>query len=718
MIIPSFKPAVSYKELNTMLARMLFADILGQKTDIFERKLAEYLGVKHAILVPSARWGLYYILQSLNLKKGDEIILPAFSYFAVPAAIIRSGMKPVFVDINPNNLSIDIRQIEKNITERTRVIIPTHLCGLTCGLREILDVSRRHNITVIEDCAQSLGAEYLDKKAGSWGDASYFSFSITKHFTTLGGGIVATSRDDIADAVRHSARSASCTAKKDLFIELLKGYIVKLATSAVMFPAVYCAMRVFYFFDIDIIQRVFHEKEMLLGDPPEKGRLNNIQAELGMTQLSGLDRKNESRGKNGTQLYDMLKDIKSIKGPSLERDTKNIFSTCPVLVKDKKNIRKILLNKGIDVSAGHMRDCSRLDVFREFNKSCPNASRAEEEVIYLPLYPELTLDKKRYIEIVMKEVFKNILSVILILAFFISGLEASENIIHVPGEASSIQEAIDKASDGDTVLVMPGRYKGSVDFKGKKISVKSESGPEMTIIDGEGKGSVIIFNSGENNKTILEGFTIQNGRNKDGGGVFCYKSWPVIKKNIIENNEAENGGGVLFQDCFDKRPMLISNIIRHNNAVKGGGVRCSDSSPLIVNNIIINNNAARLGGGLYWRQSSSPYIVNNTIMHNTAGEYGGGIFGSNYIKPESEVILANSILRENTAPKGAQVALNLSGTRMIIASSAVQDGKSGIFLMKEDIELIYLPDNISEDPTTAMGAIEDQAAYGTAKRDR
>ena len=166
-------------------------------------------------------------------------------------------------------------------------------------------------------------------------------------------------------------------------------------------------LRIFYFFDIDIIQRVFHEKEALLGDPPERGQLNNIQIKLGMTQLSGLDSRNERVERNGTKLYAMLKDIKGIRTPFLETGAKNIFSTCPILVKDKKNIIKILLNRGIDVSAGHLRDCSRLDVFKEFSRYCPNASRSEEEVIYLPLYPELILDKQRYIAGVMKEVFKN-----------------------------------------------------------------------------------------------------------------------------------------------------------------------------------------------------------------------------------------------------------------------------------------------------------------------
>lgn len=186
--IPSFKPSISYKQLNIVLQRVLSGDFSQRTVGVFEQRLAQYLGVKYAIRVPSGRWGLYYILKSLNLKEGDEVILPAFTYFAVPAAIVKLGLKPVFVDISSANFNIDVKKIRENITSRTRAIIPTHLCGFVCEMDEILDISNKYNIAVIEDCAQSLGAEYKNKKAGSWGDAAYFTFGITKNFTTLGGG--------------------------------------------------------------------------------------------------------------------------------------------------------------------------------------------------------------------------------------------------------------------------------------------------------------------------------------------------------------------------------------------------------------------------------------------------------------------------------------------------------------------------------------------------
>ena len=184
MIIPSFKPAVSYKELNAMLSELLFGIASDKDIYLFEQGFARYLGVKYAIRMPSARRGLYHILKSLNLKEGDEVIIPAFTYFAVPAAVIKAGLKPVFVDISAVNLNIDPEKIEENITTKTRAIIPTHLCGFACGMAEILDIAGRHNIFVIEDCAQSLGAEYKNNKLGSLGSAARIAISPSVNLPT------------------------------------------------------------------------------------------------------------------------------------------------------------------------------------------------------------------------------------------------------------------------------------------------------------------------------------------------------------------------------------------------------------------------------------------------------------------------------------------------------------------------------------------------------
>jgi len=402
-IIPSFRPSISYKQLNRTLQRLLFGGVLEQANTTFEQEFARYIGVKYAIRVPSGRWGLYYILESLNLKKGDEVIIPAFTYFAVPAAIVKLGLKPVFVDIRRQSLNIDIQKIEENITNRTRVIIPTYLCGFACEIDRIIDAALKHNLIIIEDCAQSLGAEYKGRKLGSWGNAAYFTFGITKNFTTLGGGMIVTNNSELANSIRDAVKKIHPASKRILFLKLLKGYIIKITSSPILFPAVYYVMRIFSYFKIDIVSCIFHEKKLLLGNPPPGGRINNTQAELGVMQLNDLDRKNEMKIKKGQELYRNLMDVNNIGIPLPVEDAKNIFSGCPILVKNKKKMKRTLLKKGVDVSAGYMQDCSRLNIFKEFKKDCPNALETEGSVLYLPLYPELIDTELVYIIKTLKQ---------------------------------------------------------------------------------------------------------------------------------------------------------------------------------------------------------------------------------------------------------------------------------------------------------------------------
>ncbi len=279
--------------------------------------------------------------------------------------------------------------------------------------------------------------------------------------------------------------------------------------------------------------------------------------------------------------------------------------------------------------------------------------------------------------------------------------------ITVPDDYTTIQKAIDSSKGKTLIWVSPGRYIENIDFLGKPVYLKSVAGPETTTIDGNHSGTVVRFVEGEGPDSGIEGFTIENGRAEleenspsktGGGGIYCYGSGPMITKNIIRNNRAENGGGILCHDCLDKKPLIISNLIENNDAVKGGGIRCSNASGFIVNNVIIRNRATRLGGGLYWRESSSPLMVNNTFMNNSAGEFGGGLFGSNRVQLKSPVILSNSILWGNRAPHGSQIALNLPGTKVTAASSVVEHGRDGVFFKADNIELNYLSDNISTDP--------------------
>jgi hypothetical protein len=212
----------------------------------------------------------------------------------------------------------------------------------------------------------------------------------------------------------------------------------------------------------------------------------------------------------------------------------------------------------------------------------------------------------------------------------------------VPDQYASIQEAINAASGGDTVIVNPGRYVENIDFNGKAITVQSAFGPHLTVIDGAQLGRVAVFDSGETPDAVLSGFTVTNGT----GGICCLRgSSPTIYGNVISGNHGPSGGGI---DCVDSSPVIMSNtIIGNSSSSHGGGIHCNNSHPAVANNIIAANSTVYGGGGISC-ESSGPDILNNTIVHNSA-EMGGGICGYNCISS-----ITNTILWDNTATYGPE----------------------------------------------------------------
>ncbi|UCF42951.1 MAG: hypothetical protein JSV99_10255, partial [Planctomycetota bacterium] len=194
--------------------------------------------------------------------------------------------------------------------------------------------------------------------------------------------------------------------------------------------------------------------------------------------------------------------------------------------------------------------------------------------------------------------------------------------LHVPDDYNTIQAAIDAAYDGDTVIVADGTYTGEgnrdIDFLGKAITVKSESGPVNCIIDCNGDGRGFYFYSGEDQNSVLDGFTITKGRTSVGGGIRCRFSSPVISNCIITGNNAirgftSEGGGI---DCVRSSAIITDCIIEGNSAFsKGGGIYCYKSN-LVINNSTISENSAGSRGGILCEEDCNLTISNCTITRN------------------------------------------------------------------------------------------------------
>ncbi len=177
--------------------------INGPEVEAFEKQCADYMGVEHAIGVSSGTDALIVAMMALDVKAGDEVICPTYTFFATAGSIWRTGAKPVFVDIKPRCMNVDPDLIAKEITPRTKAIIPVHLFGQCAEMEPILDVARAKGIPVIEDCAQAIGAEYQGRRAGSIGTVGCFSFFPSKNVGGFGdGGLVTTKEGALAQRIR------------------------------------------------------------------------------------------------------------------------------------------------------------------------------------------------------------------------------------------------------------------------------------------------------------------------------------------------------------------------------------------------------------------------------------------------------------------------------------------------------------------------------------
>lgn len=193
------------REIDEAIARVLDKSsfILGEEVDAFEKEFASWLGVKHAIGVASCTDALILSLLALGIGEGDEVITTSLSAFPTAEAILRTGAKPAYVDLDPRTCNLDASKIEGKITERTKAIVPVHLYGLPADLDKIMDVAGRHDLKVIEDCAQAQGARWRGQYVGTFGAVSCFSFFPSKNLGAMGdGGLVATNDDALAARIR------------------------------------------------------------------------------------------------------------------------------------------------------------------------------------------------------------------------------------------------------------------------------------------------------------------------------------------------------------------------------------------------------------------------------------------------------------------------------------------------------------------------------------
>ena len=208
--IPLSAPDIGEAEIEAVVAVLRTSRLsLGPQMEAFEQAMAEYIGVSHAIAVSSGTAGLHLALLAHNIGPGDEVIVPSFTFIAVANAVRYVGAHPVFADIDAESLNLSPACVEASITPRTRALIAVHTFGRPADIPALLAIARRHNLILIEDACEAIGAELDGKRVGAFGDAAVFAFYPNKQITTGEGGIVVTPNPEAArrmGALRNHGR--------------------------------------------------------------------------------------------------------------------------------------------------------------------------------------------------------------------------------------------------------------------------------------------------------------------------------------------------------------------------------------------------------------------------------------------------------------------------------------------------------------------------------
>lgn len=405
--------AIARRTIN--LYNGLFKDILkaiflnkliaGEETELFEKKLSQFIGSKHLIAISSGRAALKIILETLNLPVNTEIILPAYTAEEVPGIIQFLGYKPVFIDINDTDHNIDSSPIERNLTPKTKVIIATHIFGIPCDMEKILSLAQKYNLYVIEDCAHAIGATYKNKTVGNFGIAAFYSFANSKPFNTLGGGAISTNNDLLAEKIRNKVRNLPEMSKTALFKSILISYTLYWFTKPVFFTFfIYPFLRISGFFKKDFTPKAYSVIFKRILKPARKtARFSNLQAIAGLKQIERYSQYCEQTKKKFKILYRELFKFKYLINNNNQINTVPYFFV--ILTESADKLSYYLLKNGIDTGKYIMRHCPK-----EMNdkKNYPNTEKALKLSIQIPLHKFVDINKTQKIaEIINNFTLKN-----------------------------------------------------------------------------------------------------------------------------------------------------------------------------------------------------------------------------------------------------------------------------------------------------------------------
>jgi dTDP-4-amino-4,6-dideoxygalactose transaminase len=372
MKVPFSDLGLAHKEIRVELAQainkvMERGDfILGLDVHLFEKEFAYFCHRRYAVGVSSGTAALFLALVGLGIKRGDEVIIPDFTYIATAMAVSYTGAKPVFADIEEDTYNMDTSKIRRAITKKTKAIIPVHLYGQPADMSVVLKIAKKHNLKVIEDAAQAHGASFRAAdgkwvKAGAASDIACFSFYPSKNLGGMGdGGVMVTDRE-----------------------ELYRNLLV-----------------------LRDCGRISKYEHPVIG---YNSRLDTLQAALLRVKLRRLNRWNESRRRNALLYNKYFKDVPGVITPVASKNRKHIYHVYAIRVKMRERVFQRLKEKGIGALVHYPIPCHLQKAYKGLGYKqgdFPVSEKVSQEIISLPMFPHLKETQIKFVVNTIKGALK------------------------------------------------------------------------------------------------------------------------------------------------------------------------------------------------------------------------------------------------------------------------------------------------------------------------
>ncbi len=378
---------------------------------LLEQKFKEYLGTKHAFTFNSGRTAFLAILKCLNFEPGSEVLIQGFTCNAVVNPILATRLKPIFVDIDEKTLNMDANDLEKKISDKSRVVVVQHTFGLPANINKILEICQQHNLILIEDCAHALGAKYNGRPAGTFGKAAFFSFGRDKVISSVAGGMAATDDDQLAQKLKEFQQNLSYPSSFWIFRELLH----PLLTNFLVIPlyGFYGLGKwvLIFLLKTGILSKSVRDKEKD-GEMPSgsQKRMPEPLAILALNQLKKLNKFLEHQKQIASFYEQNIKNPGFLLPPDIPG---RIYMRYPLLAKNletdkilnKARRKKIFLDDGWRKTVITPPDTNQEKMGYRAG-DCPVAEKVAENILNLPTHINISQEKARRIVCFIKSILK------------------------------------------------------------------------------------------------------------------------------------------------------------------------------------------------------------------------------------------------------------------------------------------------------------------------